>query len=273
MQAYGNDNTSRSPTSSVDSLDMRPPDRQPSASHPETIDGQKLPLRTPHAEREFDAADAFIRLLLGGTAELTDLFLQVLANWESEIAHRHETTIVEEEEDLGDILRYLLIGLTFESQHTVRSSVGTVGSWVLGAAGATAALSRPITNSWLFSPARRGASAFTRRLDARIAELVRIGRSQEFAGRVMAEHALEDSVDWLMNYIAQNPDIRNLVQQQAIGFSEEITVGVRERAITSDNVIDGLLRKLLRRTPRSDLPGPPEEVQQHAKTMRRLQQE
>ena len=101
----------------------------------------------------------------------------------------------------------------------------------------------------------------TDRLDTRITDLVQTGRSEEFVGRLMTETALNETVDWTMDYIAQNPEIRDLVQQQALGFTEEVAIGVRERTITADNVIDGLLRKLFRRTPRADLPSPPEEVQ------------
>ena len=86
-------------------------------------------------------------------------------------------------------------------------------------------------------------------------------------GRLVAEEALQESVDWVMGYIAQDPAVRALVQQQAIGFSEEVTVGARERMITGDNILEGVVRRILGRKPRAELPGPPDEVQKQASLM------
>lgn len=238
---------------------------------PSTIDGETLPLRAEPTEHEFDSVDAVTRLLLGGAADLSDLFLQLLEDWQANIVERETATIVEEEEDIGDILRYLMIGLAFQSQRQVRSTTKTVGSWLLGAADTTLSITRPVRHSWLFSPARRVTDAVSGRLEDSIAELVRTGRSEEFVGRLMAETALQESVDWVMDYIAHNPEIRDLVQQQALGFTEEITVGVRARSVSADNLLDGLLRKLFGRTARPDLPGPPTEVQQLEERYNRLQ--
>jgi hypothetical protein len=246
------------------------PSRSESSLPPNTIDGETLPLRPKSSEHDFDATDAIARLLVGGGADLSDVFLRLLEAWESQVLDQHQATIVEEEEDLGDILRYLLIGIAFQSQRQVRSTAGTVGSWLLGAANTTAAVTGPIRRSWLLAPARRTAGAITNRLEDHIADLVSEGRAEEFVGRLMAETALQDSVSWVMDYIAENPEIRDLVQTQAIGFTEEIAIGVRERSITADNVLDGLLRKLFRRTPRSELPGPPQEVQEREEEFDRL---
>ena len=239
---------------------------------PSTIDGETLPLRDDSDLPEFDSIDAMTRLLLGGAADFSDLFLQILEKWEEDVVNRQTATIVEQEEDVGDILRYLIIGLAFQSQRQVRSTTKTVGSWLLGAADTTLSITRPVRNSWLFSPARRVTNSVTSRLEDNISELVRTGRSEEFMGRLMAETALVESVDWVMDYIAHNPQIRDLVQQQALGFTEEISVAVRARSVSADNIIDGVLRKLLRRTPRTDLPGPPAEVRQLEERYNRLQQ-
>ena len=225
------------------------------------IDGETLPIRTDSEVADFDTIDALSRLVVGGAVDISELLAKLLEHWESEIAERHEATIVENEEDLGDILRYLIVGMIFEGQHAVRGATKSAGSLMAGAIGFSVSVSKPIRNSWLFSPLRRTTNAVTERLEDRIADLVRTGRSEEFVGRLMAEGALAETVDWVMEYFAHDPQIRELVQQQALGFSEEITIGTRERTITADNAFDTLLRKILRRTPRKDLPGPPVEVQ------------
>ena len=87
-----------------------------------TIDGEMLPLRVEVPDPEFDSIDAVARLLLGGAADLSDLFLKLVEHWEGTVVAQHEATLVEEEEDLGDIVRYLLIGLAFQSQRQARST-------------------------------------------------------------------------------------------------------------------------------------------------------
>jgi hypothetical protein len=239
-----------------------------SASAPIVIDGEKLPVREADAVIDFDPIDALVRLLVGGSAELSDLLLQQLEQWESNIATRQEAIVIEESEDIGDLVRYLLIGLAFESQRQFRSSVGDAGSWLLGAASNTIAVTRPVTRSRIFSPARRGLNAFNGRVESELTRLVRIGRSEEFVGRLVAEEAAQESIDWLLDYLAKKPEIRDLVQQQSIGFAEEVAVGTRARAITADNMLESIFRRLLGRTPRASLPGPPEVVQQQADPVR-----
>ena len=249
-----------------------PDNRRVSAdAPPNTIDGEMLPVRDDGSRDEFDAVDTLTRLIVGGVVDASDLTVKLLEHWNDMVLEQHEATINVDEEDAGDILRYLLIGLVFEGQHVVRSSLRTAGSMAVDAAGTAATITRPIRNSWLFSPVRKTTEAVTSRLDSRIEDLVSNGRTEEFIGRLLPEQALQDSVDWTVDYIAQNPQVRDLVQQQALGFTEEITIGVRERTITADNLFDGLLRKLFRRTSRADLPGPPEEVKQLEKQYNQME--
>ena len=229
-----------------------------------TIDGETLPLRIENETLDYDTIDALFRLLVGGSAELTDLLVSQLEQWQTDVLSRPNAKIIEEEEDVGDIVRYLLIGVAFESQRQVRSSATTVGSWLLKSVGTSVSLARPITQSRLFSPIRKSADAVAGRVETRIGELVSTGRSEEFVGRLVADEALLETYDWAIDYFAQNPEIRELVTEQAMGFTEEFTIGARERAITSDNIVENLLRRLLRRTPRADLPGPPAIIQQQA---------
>lgn len=226
-----------------------------------------MPVLSEDAVPDFDAIDALARLLVGGTAELSDILLQQLEQWESDVASRHGATLIEDEEDAGDIVRYLLVGLFFDSQHRVRKSMGRAGSWLLGAMGTASTVTGPITRSRLFSPARRSVSVASGRLESEFARLVRIGRTEEFVGRLVAEEALQETVDWVMDYVAQNPQIRDLVEQQAVGFADEVTVGARERMITGDSILEGVFRRLFGRTSRDELPGPPAVVQQVSESM------
>ncbi len=238
----------------------------------QTIDGEFLPVREDVHAPEFDAIDTLSRLLVGGTVDVTDISVRLLERWHGEVVERNQATIVDEEEDPSDILRYLLIGLLFESQHAVRGSLRSASSVVVGAASVTASVTRTFRDSFLFSPFRSTADKATRALEDRIIEMVQKGRNEEFVGKLMAENALLETVDWVLGYIADEPAVRDLVEQQALGFTDEVTIGVRERAITADSTVEVLLRKLFRRKPREFLPGPPEAVKEAERRHDRLEQ-
>jgi len=67
------------------------------------------------------------------------------------------------------------------------------------------------------------------------------------------------------SYLNEHPDdVQNLVQGQAIGMATEVRDDVRTVTVTGDTFLETLVRALLRRTPREDLPPPPPEVQHQA---------
>jgi hypothetical protein len=55
---------------------------------------------------------------------------------------------------------------------------------------------------------------------------------------------------------AQNPEVQELVQTQSIGLAEEVVEEVRERTVSADNFVEGIVRAVLRRPSRSQLPYP-----------------
>jgi len=71
--------------------------------------------------------------------------------------------------------------------------------------------------------------------------------------------------DRYIAYLNEHPDdVQNLVQGQAIGMATEVRDDVRTVTVTGDTFLETLVRALLRRTPREDLPPPPPEVQHQA---------
>jgi hypothetical protein len=80
----------------------------------------------------------------------------------------------------------------------------------------------------------------------------------------MAEIAFDDTMESSVQYLAERPEIQDLIQSQGIGLASEVVDEVRERTISADTVLEGVFRAILRRTPRSELPPPPEVVQEGA---------
>ncbi len=68
-------------------------------------------------------------------------------------------------------------------------------------------------------------------------------------------------VDEFINQLAENPELQDLVTQQGLSLASEARDEVRERTVSADNLVEALARRILRRMPRAELPGPPPEVQ------------
>ena len=71
-------------------------------------------------------------------------------------------------------------------------------------------------------------------------------------------------VDEFIDRLAENPQLQAVITKQSIGVASDMRDEVRERTVTADNLMEGLVRRILRRTPRAELPGPPPEVQRWA---------
>ncbi len=71
--------------------------------------------------------------------------------------------------------------------------------------------------------------------------------------------------DAYINYLLDHPDaVQELIQGQSIGMAEQVMEDIRERAATSDSVLELFARQLLGRPPRESLPPPPPDVQAQA---------
>lgn len=71
--------------------------------------------------------------------------------------------------------------------------------------------------------------------------------------------------DTYLSYLDENPEqVQTLIQGQSQSLIEDVTDEVREFMVTGDSFLELLARKLFRRPPRAELPGPPPEVQARA---------
>jgi hypothetical protein len=84
-------------------------------------------------------------------------------------------------------------------------------------------------------------------------------------GRALATGTLGDLVLEIMDEIAANPQllefIQDLLSQQGRGMATVMMDNTRSVALTADEAADALLRRLLRRKPRRELPPSPVEGQ------------
>jgi dihydroneopterin aldolase len=76
--------------------------------------------------------------------------------------------------------------------------------------------------------------------------------------------ALTERVDKAIDYLTANEEVQELVQSQSAGLIDEVIEEARERTVSADNFLEAVVRSVLRRPPRWELPEPPQEVKQQA---------
>ncbi len=75
--------------------------------------------------------------------------------------------------------------------------------------------------------------------------------------------------DNYIDYLNQHPEqVQNLIAGQSLSLTTEIREEINERMVTGDSLLEMLARRLFRRPPREELPGPPPEVKARAAQVR-----
>jgi hypothetical protein len=93
------------------------------------------------------------------------------------------------------------------------------------------------------------------RLKADMASFEEIGAREADASRQVASVAITDVYDAVLQSLAQNPELQQLVQQQGIGLTSSVVEEVRQRTVGGDLMVDRIARRILRLKPTE--PAPP----------------
>lgn len=153
-------------------------------------------------------------------------------------------------------LRFALIGLLIDSQDRIEAT-----SRIMQPIGSTLyRITRPIINTVgripVIAPIRKGYSSLVERGEDEFNRLILLGRIEYQKSHQIAEIAIDDTFEETVDYLATNQEIQELIQSQSVGFAGEVVEEIRERAVSTDNFIDGTVRSFLKRKPRSEIPTP-----------------
>ncbi len=231
-------------------------------SEPDELPGQPVDAD----EDDFDSLRALTGLLLGGAIEGTSQLVSRLRIYEEQM--REETagrpSKAPEQEDELDRLRYAMFGLILDAQSTFRRNLSLWARAFDKSVSVTNQVTRPVTNSFLLAPIQRRIDRLARKGEESLAHWIAEGRKAEPHNRQLAKMTYRQIVDEFINQLAENPELQDLVAQQGISLAGEARDEVRERTVTADNLMEGIVRRILRRPPRRELPIPPPEVQRWA---------
>lgn len=87
--------------------------------------------------------------------------------------------------------------------------------------------------------------------------------AEETPGSPQLDELVRKLADNYINYLNEHPEqVQNLVAGQSISLTAQIREEVNMRLVTGDSLLEMLARRMFRRPPRADLPGPPPEVKE-----------
>jgi len=137
--------------------------------------------------------------------------------------------------------RYLKAGLDrlWRTQHTVWQKTEPL-RWPLNFLGIT-----NFTQNWL--------DGFVVRMQADFSELEKIGAAEAAPSRALASTAINEVIDTFIKRLAENPELQDLVEVQTTGLTTEVVEEIRQRTVSTDNLLEAVVRRVLHQRPQ--MPG------------------
>ena len=156
------------------------------------------------------------------------------------------STIISPDETEADRLRYALIGIMAQTPDVMASGLSAAGQISGKATRLFSRITGPVANSRLMKPVKERYDSVAARGESMVDRWIEIGRAEEQAARVMAANTANKTVDELVDYLGQKPEVRDLIQQQSVGMVGEIVDTLQFRAGGTDDKIEHIVRKIFR---------------------------
>jgi hypothetical protein len=223
------------------------------------------------AHDSFDTTSSALRLLIGGLLVGADELRLRLRQWEA-TAHSAPSATVQQtvpqslrHAPAPASLRYAFIGMLFETETRMRQQFSTVLTRLARLSEETEYLYvttvEPALSQTPLDPVLMRLDEMLFKAGAAVDRWTARGWIEEQQSRGMARQASVSVVDELLDYMARNPEVRDLIMQQGTSMAGEAMGEVRERSASADMWIERFTRSLLRRpetpgaemTPRVDV--------------------
>jgi hypothetical protein len=211
-----------------------------------------------------------VGLLVSGSGELLQLLddLQEKVLTDPGLSGPSDLT---EADSSRDALRYLAISLLLRSERAVSGGIRTGYELTTGTVRWSFRALDRLTDNPLMRPVRRPFARRGRSWADQLALLVEEGKREERRSKVLASESVGVIIDEIVDLVAENPELDRLVGeivgQKSVGLATVMADNARSLSATGDDVAEGVLRQLLRRSPRRLLP--PSPVQGKPQTMYR----
>jgi len=246
----------------------------------ETPDLTKLNIDPSQPVTNDEIARRLIRLVVGIVLVGQDALRYQLPIWEAEAARYLEARQQQTTSPPTDTTEasprppempwfpksweYRLVGLAFETPNYMKAGLKRLGQAQRSVWRKTAPLRLPLDLLGVTEFTRQWMEGFVERIQSDSERLEEIGEAEAQASRALGQVAVLDIFDIVLDYLSENSEVQDLIKSQTSSMTENVIGEVRERTVSADNLIETLIRRVLRQPY-----NPPEEMQLPSPTEKR----
>lgn len=191
-----------------------------------------------------------MRLLLGGVVigreEIKYRFQEKQSEDNISFADLNDETPIETETDRT---RYAVIGAMARTSDGIQrrlSKLEQVSNKTFGYF--TRAIS-PVSNSRLMSPLRCRYQHYVAQGEKVVAEWVAVGRTEEYLSRRLVRDTTTESIEEVLGYLAESPEMDELMQAQSVDFVEDMFEDVEDSISNTRLIFSNWISSMIRRRP------------------------
>jgi hypothetical protein len=198
----------------------------------------------PPDDASLENLESLTRLLIGGTLVASDELVVRLRRW-------HEltrtATLETRPETPTDRLRYAVVGMIFEAEERAYARLARMGQasaqTTQRVVNALVPLGRRLPTGPMRGPTDKVAAQWRATLDRWAAR----GRIEERQGRIVARQAAASVMDEVLQHMAHDPEVQELIRQQGVGLATTAMETVRERSQSADVWVERMVHGFFRR--------------------------
>jgi len=193
-----------------------------------------------------------VRMVLGGAVigreELKNRYQDKQSDAHIPGSELNRVTPIESE---ADRVRYAAVGAVANSSEALRKRIMKIGrSSDRSYSRLTRAL-EPVSDSRLLKPFRRRYQRYLDHGDKIVSTWVAAGRREEYLGRQLARETTTESIEEVLDYLADSPELDELMAQQSFDLVDDILLdNVREGASNTSIILSNWFNTVILRRKR-----------------------
>jgi hypothetical protein len=198
----------------------------------------------PADDASLENLESLTRFLIGASLEASDELLMRLRRWQEQT----RTALLEARpETPADRLRYALVGLVFEAEGRAHARLYRMGQSSAQAAQRVVTAIAPFSRRLAVGPLRERSDELAIRMRDTVDRWTARGRLEERQGRLVARQAVTSVMDEVLQHMAHDPEVQELIRQQGVGLATTAVETVREHAQSADvwaeRIVHGFFRR------------------------------
>ncbi len=199
---------------------------------------------------------AALRLAVGSGLTGTDVFATRLRRMRAmQETVTPQTIKIDENETSQDQLRYLLLGILFETPDVIERRLKSVDHSSSKVFGFFSKLISPFTESWIFSPVKDQYDQAVARGEKVVNRLIMKGRVEEQNSRQMLQQkAIDDLINEFVEYLVLKIKVQEIIEREGTTMAGDVIGEFQEQSSGVDSILEGKLKSIFRRS----VPPPPD---------------